>query len=51
MTGGALFWVILCGISVILFFGIAAVVSVRGIGDLRDLLGGAEKRGKKSEPL
>jgi hypothetical protein len=50
MTGGALFWIILCGISVILFFGIAAVVSVRGVGDLRDLLEGAKKRDKRSEP-
>ena len=44
MTGGALFWIILCGISALMFFAIAVIVSVRGIGDLRDLLGKAEKR-------
>jgi hypothetical protein len=38
MTTGALFWLILGGIAVAVFFGIALVVSIRGFGDLRDLL-------------
>lgn len=38
MTEGALFWLIVLAVSTLIFFGIAVVVSVRGIGDLRDLL-------------
>jgi uncharacterized membrane protein len=38
MTEGALFWLIVLAVSTLVFFGIAVVVSVRGVGDLRDLL-------------
>jgi hypothetical protein len=38
MTGGTLFWYIIGGISAVLFFGIAAVVTWRGTGELRRLL-------------
>jgi len=38
MTAGALFWLVTFGICGGLFFGIALVVTVRGVGDLRDLL-------------
>ena len=38
MTEGALFWLIVFVVSALIFFGIAVVVSIRGIGDLRDLL-------------
>ncbi|HSQ77190.1 MAG TPA: hypothetical protein VLT13_16630 [Bacteroidota bacterium] len=38
MTEGAMFWLIVLAVSALIFFGIAVVVSVRGIGDLRDLL-------------
>jgi hypothetical protein len=38
MTGGGLFWLIMFGVSALLFFGIAAVVGVRGFFDLLDLL-------------
>lgn len=38
MTGGALFWMIVGVVSAAIFFGIALVVSFRGIGELRDLL-------------
>jgi hypothetical protein len=38
MTTGALFWLLLGGVAIAVFFGIALVVSIRGIGDLRDLL-------------
>jgi hypothetical protein len=44
MTEVALFWLVVGGVSAILFFGIAAVVTVRGIGELRELLGHGEKR-------
>jgi hypothetical protein len=44
MTPAALFWLVLFGCSALLFFGIAFVVSVRGVSDLRDLLGTSERR-------
>jgi len=46
MTTGALFWLILFGIAALVFFGIALVVTIRGISDLRDLLGSSGRRGK-----
>jgi hypothetical protein len=46
MTSGALFWFIVGGFFAALFFGIALVVTIRGIGELRDLTGGAEHKGK-----
>jgi len=45
MNGGALFWYIVGGVSALLFFGIAAVVAWRGIGELRELL----KRNEEQE--
>jgi hypothetical protein len=44
MTGGAAVWLVLGGFFAALFFGIAAVVSVTGLRDLRRLLRGAERR-------
>jgi hypothetical protein len=44
MTTGALFWTILFAVAGLLFFGIALVVSIGGIGDLRDLLGKSGRR-------
>jgi hypothetical protein len=38
MTPGAIFWVVLFAVAAGLFFGIALVVSIRGLGDLRNLL-------------
>jgi hypothetical protein len=38
MTSGGLFWLVLFGLAALLFFGIALVVSIRGVKDLRDLL-------------
>lgn len=46
MTTGALLWFILLGLSALVFFGIALVVSVRGFSDLRDLLGTVHRRGE-----
>jgi hypothetical protein len=48
MTTGALFWTILFAISAVLFFGIAIVVSIGGISDLRDLLGKSGRRKTKA---
>ncbi|MDP2887052.1 MAG: hypothetical protein Q8P51_18760 [Ignavibacteria bacterium] len=47
MTAGALFWLILFGIAALVFFGIALVVTIRGVGDLRDLLSSSERRVKE----
>lgn len=44
MTAGALFWLFLFAIAALVFFGIAVVVTLRGIGDLRDLLGSSKRR-------
>ena len=38
MNTGAIFWLVIFGCSVFLFFGIAAVISVLGFRDLRLLL-------------
>lgn len=46
MTTGALVWTILFGVAALMFFGIALVVSIRGVSDLRDLLGSSVRRGK-----
>lgn len=47
MTAGALFWLLLFGIAALVFFGIAAVVTIRGVGDLRDLLKSTVRRMKE----
>jgi hypothetical protein len=44
MTSGALFWLLLFGIAALVFFGIAVVVTIRGVGDLRDLLKSSVRR-------
>jgi hypothetical protein len=45
MTTGAIFWLIVFGIAGLMFFGIALVVSIRGVRDLRDLLGSSARKG------
>ena len=47
MTEGAMFWFIVGAVSVVLFFGIAVVVTIRGIGELRELMGGAVRQVKR----
>jgi len=47
MTTGALFWLLLFGIAALVFFGIALVVTIRGVSDLRDLLGSSKRRAKE----
>lgn len=46
MTAGALFWLFLFGIAAQVFFGIALVVTIRGVSDLRDLLGSSRRQAK-----
>lgn len=46
MTVGTVVWLIVAAIAAALYFGIAAVVSVYGIKDLRKLLGGADQARK-----
>ena len=48
MTTGAQFWLILFGIAALVFFGIALVVAIRGVGDLRDLLSSSRHRDNNS---
>lgn len=43
MTAGTVVWLAIAAASAALFFGIAAVVSIYGIRDLRQLLGGADR--------
>ena len=38
MNTGALLWIIIFAISAAVFFIVAAIVSVRGVSDLKDLL-------------
>ena len=46
MTSGALFWLLLFGFAALVFFGIALVVTIRGVGDLRHLLGSSKRSAK-----
>jgi hypothetical protein len=46
MTTGALLWFILFGMAALLFFTIAFVVTIRGAGDLRHLIGSSETQEK-----
>ncbi|HTY38557.1 MAG TPA: hypothetical protein VMH23_15670 [Bacteroidota bacterium] len=38
MTTGSVLWLILFSLAALLFFGIALVVAIRGVSDVRDLL-------------
>ncbi|MGH9901130.1 MAG: hypothetical protein ACRD68_04740 [Pyrinomonadaceae bacterium] len=46
MNKGALVWMIVFAASALCFFVVAAVVSVKGFGDLMDLLRGTERAGR-----
>jgi len=43
MTTGALFWLVLFGVAALVFFGIALIVAIRGVSDLRYLLDASER--------
>ena len=49
MTGGALFWLLVLAAASALFFGIAIVVSIRGVADLRDLLNVETRTGRRRD--
>ena len=49
MTTGALVWLLLGACSAALYFGIAAVVTVKGSTDLRQLLGGPPENGNRPD--
>jgi hypothetical protein len=49
MTAGTVVWLVVAAASAALFFGIALVVSVSGLKDLRHLLGGADQAGKQTD--
>lgn len=38
MTTGAIVWMVIFGLAAACFFGVAAVVSVLGVRDVKDLL-------------
>lgn len=46
MTDSAQFWLCLFGIAALMFFGIALVVTIRGVSDLRELLRSPKHRGQ-----
>ena len=43
MNSGALVWIVLFFLAALCFFGIAAVVTVKGAYDLKDLLSGSSE--------
>ncbi len=47
MSGISMFWIIVYFCAALLFFGTAAVITIFGIRDLKDLLSKSETRGKK----
>jgi len=47
MTSGALFWLVIFGIAALVFFGIALVVTFRGVSDVKDLLSSTARRMKE----
>ena len=46
MDSGAIVWLVIFAASAILFFGIAAVVAVKGFGDLQRLLRHSKRHGE-----
>jgi len=44
MTAGIIFWLVTFILAAVLFFGVAAVIGIRGVGDLRRLLNGLHKQ-------
>lgn len=42
MTNGILIWMILFGVFALIFFSIAAVVSVKGVSDIKEIMNDPE---------
>lgn len=49
MTTGTVVWLVIAAASAVLFFGIAAVISISGLKDLRHLLDGAGRVRKRTD--
>ena len=49
MTTGTVVWLVVAAVSAVLFFGIAAVVSIYGMRNLRQLLDGADQAKKEHD--
>jgi hypothetical protein len=49
MDKGVLIWLIIFALSAAVFFLVAAVVTVKGLGDLRTLLRHSRKSGRSSD--
>ena len=45
MNTAGIVWLVIFAVAALTFFGVAVVVSVKGVGDLRHLLRSAQKRG------
>ena len=43
MTAGIIFWLVTFILAAVLFFGVAAVIGIRGVADLRRLLSASHK--------
>ncbi len=46
MNTASVIWLLILALSAVTFFFVAAIVAVKGVSDLRDLLGGMKKRGE-----
>jgi len=43
MTAGMIFWLVTLLLATVLFFGVAVIIGIRGVGDLRRLLRGSHR--------
>ena len=46
MNTAGIVWLLIFAVAVVMFFGVAVVVSVKGVADLRHLLRSGRQRGK-----
>jgi hypothetical protein len=44
VTTGVIIWIVLFAIAASVFFGIALVVTIKGVSDVKDLLGISQRR-------
>jgi len=49
MNSGALIWMIIFAACALCFFAVAAVVSIRGFGDLKELLRLTKRAGRSGD--
>ncbi len=48
MTGSVLIWIVIFAAAALLFFGTAAVITIVGVQDLRDLLSRSTKKDRQA---